>query len=88
MPDFAAVKELVEQHIDSYRCSRSSLVQTLTIRRPSLHGVASSSWIKCMDPWRLIAILLKSSFRVSAVALSLSTVKHGSFLFAYFLEQH
>ncbi len=36
MPDFAAVKELVEQHIDSYRCSRASLVQALTIRRPSL----------------------------------------------------
>ncbi len=33
------------------------------------------------------AILLESTFRVSAVALSLSTVKHGSFLFAYFLEQ-
>ncbi len=31
-----------------------------------------------------LAILLESSFRVSAVALS---VKHGSFLFAYFLEQ-
>ncbi len=34
-----------------------------------------------------LAILLESTFRVSAVALSLSTVKHGSFLFAYFLEQ-
>ena len=29
----------------------------------------------------------EASFRVSAVALSLSTVKHGSFHFAYFLKQ-
>ncbi len=36
----------------------------------------------------LIAIfLLESTFCVFAVALSLSTVKHGSFLFTYFLEQ-
>ncbi len=34
---------------------------------------------------RLVSRL--STFHVSAVALSLSTVKHGSFLFAYFLEQ-
>ncbi len=34
-----------------------------------------------------LAILLESSFRVSAVALSLGIVTYGSFLFAYFLEQ-
>ena len=40
-------------------------------------------------PWThgSLAILLESTFRVSAVALSLSTVKHGFFLFAYLLEQ-
>ncbi len=40
-------------------------------------------------PWThgSLAILLENSFCVSAVALSLSTVKHGSFLFVYFLEQ-
>ncbi len=32
MPDFSAVKELVEQHVDSYRYSRASLVQALAIR--------------------------------------------------------
>ncbi len=31
MPDFAAVKGLVEQHFDSYRCSGASLVQALCI---------------------------------------------------------
>ncbi len=36
MPDFAAIKELVEQYVDSYRCLRASLVQALTIRRPLL----------------------------------------------------
>ncbi len=44
MPDFIAVKELVEQHVDSYRCSGASLVQALgassvqalCIRRPLL----------------------------------------------------
>ena len=35
-PDFAAVKELVEQHVDSYRCSKVSLVQAFRIRRPLL----------------------------------------------------
>ncbi len=34
-----------------------------------------------------LAILLESTFRVSAVALSLSTVKHGSFLFAWINEK-
>ncbi len=29
MPDFVAVKELVEQQVDSYRCSGASLVQAL-----------------------------------------------------------
>ncbi len=35
MPDFVAVKELslVEQQVDSYRCSGASLVQALCIRR-------------------------------------------------------
>ncbi len=36
MPDFVAVKELVEQQLDSYRCSGASLVQALCIRRPLL----------------------------------------------------
>ena len=36
MPDFVAVKELVEQQVDSYRCSGASLVQVLCIRRPLL----------------------------------------------------
>ncbi len=36
MLNFAAVKELVEQHVDSYRCSRASLTQALTIRHPLL----------------------------------------------------
>ncbi len=36
MPDFVAVKELVEQQVDSYRCSWASLVQALCIRRPLL----------------------------------------------------
>ncbi len=36
MPDFVAVKELVEQQVDSYRCSGASLVQALCIRRPLL----------------------------------------------------
>ncbi len=36
MPDFAAIKELVEQHVDSYRCSIASVVQALTIQRPLL----------------------------------------------------
>ncbi len=34
-----------------------------------------------------LAILLESSFRASAIALSLGIVKHGSFLFVYFLKQ-
>ncbi len=33
MPDFVAVKELVEQQVDSYRCSGASLVQALCIQR-------------------------------------------------------
>ncbi len=33
MPDFVAVKELVEQQVDSYRCLGASLVQALCIRR-------------------------------------------------------
>ncbi len=54
----------------------------------SLTGVASFSWIKCISeprPWThgSLAILLC----ISNVALSVSTVKHGSFLFAYFLKQ-
>ena len=38
MSDFVAIKELVEQHVNSYiyRCSRAFLVQALTIRRPLL----------------------------------------------------
>ncbi len=36
MPDFVAVKELVEQKVDSNRCSGASLVQALCIRRPLL----------------------------------------------------
>ena len=36
MPDFAAVKELVKQHVDSYICSGASLVQALTILLPLL----------------------------------------------------
>ncbi len=36
MPNFAVVKELVEQHVDSYRYSRASLAQALPIRRPFL----------------------------------------------------
>ena len=40
-----------------------------------------------MDPWKLSAILLENTFRVFTVALSVSTFKHGTFLFAYFLEQ-
>ncbi len=59
MPDFVAVKELVEQQVDSYRCSGASLVQALCIRCPLLQ----------LQAW------------------SLSNVKHGSFLFAYFLVQ-
>ncbi len=38
MPDFVAVKGLVEQHVVSYRCSGASLVQALCIRRPLLHS--------------------------------------------------
>ena len=34
--DFVAVKELVEQHVNSYRCSGASLVQALCIQRPLL----------------------------------------------------
>ncbi len=33
MPDFVAVKELVDQQVDSYRCSGAALVQALCIRR-------------------------------------------------------
>ncbi len=36
MLNFVAVKELVEQQVDSYRCSGASLVQALCIRRPLL----------------------------------------------------
>ncbi len=36
MPDIVAVKELVEQQADSYRCSGASLVQALCIQRPLL----------------------------------------------------
>ncbi len=43
MPDFAAVKELVEQHVDSYRCSRVSLVQALTIDAYSTSGCGLSN---------------------------------------------
>ncbi len=87
MPDFAAIKELVEQHVDSYRCSRASLVQALTIRRPLLE--LQALLVSKPRPWThgSLAILLESTFHVSAIALSLSIVKHGSFLFAYFLEQ-
>ncbi len=83
MPDFAAVKELVEQRVDSYRCSRASITGPSVDHSTSLTGVASSSWIKCTK----LSHLVGSSFRISAVTLSLSTVKHGSFLFAYFLDK-
>ena len=59
MPDFVAVKELVEQQVDSYRCSGASLVQALCIRRPLLHLQAFLA--KMYPIW--------SSFRDSVVAL-------------------
>ena len=87
MPDFAAVKELVEQHVDSYRCSRASLVQALTIRRPLLELQALLVSKPRLWTHGSLAILLESTFRVSAVALSLSTVKHGSFSLLTFLNK-
>ncbi len=52
MPDFVAVKELVEQQIDFYRCSGASLVQALCIQRPlqALLGKNVSKprpWMSC-----------------------------------------
>ncbi len=90
MPDFVAVKELVEQQVDSYRCSGASLVQALCIRRPLLqlqacfgkmylnhaHGPVEAQPSCC----RAASVILPS-------LQNLSTVKHGSFLFAYFLVQ-
>ena len=85
MPDFAVVKELhvVEQHIASYRCSGASLVQALCIRRPLLELQTLLVSKPRQWPWTHggLAILLESSFCVSAVTWSLSTVKHGFFTF-------
>ena len=52
-PDFAAMKELVEQHVDSYRYSRASLVQELAIRRPllELQALLVSKLRPWTDPW-------------------------------------
>ncbi len=52
-----------------------------------VHNEDKCTVITHTAPHGSLAILLESTFRVSAVALSVSTVKHGSFLFAYFLEQ-
>ncbi len=90
MPDFVDVKELVEQQVDSYRCSGASLVQALCIRRLMLqlqallgkmylshaHGPVEAEPSYC----RAASVILPSLW-------SLSTVKHGSFLFASFLVQ-
>ena len=68
MPDFAAVKELVEQHVDFYRYSRASLVQALAIRRLLLELQDKLYLNHAHGP---MAILLESTFRVSTVTLSL-----------------
>ncbi len=43
--DFSVIKELVEQHVDSYRYSRASLHGPRVGHSTSLTGVASSSCV-------------------------------------------
>ena len=84
----AAIKELVEQHVDSYtaRCSGASLVQALCIRRHLLQLQALlCKKLKYMTT--AIDLLRLSRLVVEQLPWSPSTVKHGSFLFAYFFGQ-
>ena len=41
-----------------------------------------------MDPWRLSHLVVEHAAVILSSLWSLSTVKHGSFLFVYFLEKH
>ncbi len=60
MPDFVAVKELVEQQVDSYRCSGASLVQAF-YQCPLLQLQAVGVLVpSSMAPFCLLILVMKN----------------------------